>query len=139
MAGLKDLGIKFQCVKKKQISLPADLSESTTFQVGSGEYADDMALIDTSPTALSNALSRLQAVCGRLGLNISVSKTKWLYLHNPSTASKEEWMAKRPSANCCEQILMDGKPIKHVSCFKYLGSIVSENGGVEEDTRYHVL
>jgi hypothetical protein len=90
MAGLKDLGIKFQCVKKKQISLPADLSEATTFQVGSGEYADDMALIDTSPTALSNALSRLQSVCGRLGLNISVSKTEWLYLHNPSTTSMDE-------------------------------------------------
>jgi Reverse transcriptase (RNA-dependent DNA polymerase) len=44
MAGLKDLGIKFACVKKKQISLPADLSEATTFQVGSG----DMALIDHS-------------------------------------------------------------------------------------------
>jgi hypothetical protein len=28
---------------------------------------------------------------------------------------------------------LDGKPIKHVSCFKYLGSIMSENGGVEED------
>jgi hypothetical protein len=98
-----------------------------------------MALIDTSPTALCNALSRLQAVCGCLGLNISVSKTEWLYLHNPSTASMEECKAKRPSANCCEQILMDGKPTKHVLCFKYLGSIVSENGGVEEDTCYCVL
>jgi Reverse transcriptase (RNA-dependent DNA polymerase) len=29
MAGLKSLGIKFACVKKKQISLPADLSEAT--------------------------------------------------------------------------------------------------------------
>jgi hypothetical protein len=34
---------------------------------------------------------------------------------------------------------MDGKLIKHVSCFKYLGSIVSERSGVEEDTRYRVL
>jgi hypothetical protein len=107
--------------------------------VGSGEYADDMALIDTSLTSLSNALSKLQSVCGRLGLKISVSKTEWLYLHNPSTASMEECKAKRPSAHCCEQILMDGKPLKHVLCFKYLGSIVSENGGVEEDTRYRVL
>jgi hypothetical protein len=107
--------------------------------VGSGEYADDMALIDTSPTSPSNALSKLQSLCGRLGLNISVSKTKWLYIHNPSTASMEECKAKRPSAHCCEQILMDRKPIKHVSCFNYLGSIVSENGGVEEDTRYGVL
>jgi hypothetical protein len=34
---------------------------------------------------------------------------------------------------------LDGKPIKHFSCFKYLGSIMSENGGMEEDTRYRVL
>jgi hypothetical protein len=53
--GLKSLGIKFACVKKKQISLPADLAEAT-LQMESGEYSDDMALIDTS---LSNALSKL--------------------------------------------------------------------------------
>jgi hypothetical protein len=58
-------------VNKKQIRTPADLSEAT-FRVGSGEYADDMVLVDTSPTSLSAALSRLQAVCGRLGLKLPI-------------------------------------------------------------------
>jgi hypothetical protein len=58
MAGLNDLGIRLKCVDKKQIHLPMDLSDAA-FWVGSGEYADDMALVDTSPTSLSLALSRL--------------------------------------------------------------------------------
>jgi hypothetical protein len=73
---------------------------------------------------VSEDLHKLQSVCGRLGLNISMSKTIWLYLHYPSTASMGECKTKWTQlAHCCEQILMDGKPIKHVSCFKYLGSI----------------
>jgi hypothetical protein len=139
MAGLNDLGIRLKCVDKKQLRLPADLSE-VAFRVGSGEYADDMALVDTSPASLSAALSRLQSVCGRLGLNISVGKTEWIYLHNPDAASLGECRSKRTQlTHCCERIQLDGKPLKHVSCFKYLGSILSENGGVEEDTRYRVL
>jgi hypothetical protein len=53
--GLNDLGIRLKCVDKKQIRLPTDLSDAA-FRVGSGEYADDMALVDTSPTSLSLAL-----------------------------------------------------------------------------------
>jgi hypothetical protein len=136
MAGLSDLGIRLKCVDKKQIHLPMDLSEAT-FQVGFGEYADNMALVDRSPASLSAALSRLQSVCGRLGLNISVGKTKWIYLHNPDAASLGECRSKRTQlTHCWERIQLDGKPLKHISCFKYLGSIMSENGSVEEDTRY---
>jgi hypothetical protein len=121
-------------VDKKQIRLPTDLSDAA-FRVGSGEYADDMALVDTSPTSLSAALSRLQAVCGCLGLKISVGKTEWIYLHNPDAASMGECKSKRTQlTHFYERIQLDGKPIKHVSCFKYLGSIMSENG----DTRYRV-
>jgi hypothetical protein len=119
MAGLNDLGIRLKCVDKKQIRFPMDLSEAP-FRVRSGEYADDMALVDTSPASLSSALSRLQSVCGCLGLNISVGKTEWIYLHNPDAASMGECSSKRTQlTHCCERIQLDGKPLKHVSCFKY--------------------
>ena len=76
----------------------------------------------------------------KIGLNISVSKTEWLYLHNPNSAELEDCLSKRsPAAHCCEQIQLDGKPIKHVSSFRYLGSILSELGGMNEDTRFRVL
>jgi hypothetical protein len=34
---------------------------------------------------------------------------------------------------------LDGKSLKHVSSFKYLGSTLSENGGMENETRYRIL
>ena len=123
--------------------MPEDLT-GATFRVGSGEYADDMALVDTSPASLSASITRLQSVCGRIGLNISVKKTEWMYLHNPTPTAMGECRAQRtPNSHCCDkiQIMIDGKPtlIKHVSCFRYLGSTLSENGGVDEDTSFQVL
>ena len=131
------------CVEKGQIQLPEDLT-GATFRVGSGEYADDMALVDTSPASLSASITRLQSVCGRIGLNISVKKTEWMYLHNPTPTAMGECRAQRtPNSHCCDkiQIMINGKPtlIKHVSCFRYLGSTLSENGGMDEDTRFRVL
>lgn len=101
-----------------------------------------MFLCDTSPVRLSEALDRLQTVCGNIGLNISAKKTEWLYLHNPNSDELDFCRTRRnPLAgneNCCEQVRLAGKPLKHVSCFKYLGSSVSENGGMVEDTRSRV-
>ena len=81
-AGLTELGVEFRCAKK-QIELPLDLV-GVSFHVGSGEYADDMALINTCAARLTASVNRLQEVCGKIGLNISVRKTEWIYLHNPN-------------------------------------------------------
>jgi len=99
-----------------------------------------MFFVDTSPERLNAALERLQTVCGRIGLNISVGKTEWLYLHNPSAQALEECRANRCQlTNCCAKIRLGSRPMKHVLCFKYLGSMVSENGGMYEETRFRVL
>jgi hypothetical protein len=66
-----------------------------------------------------------------------LGKIKWIYLHSPDTASIGECKDKLTQlTHCCERILLDGK---YVSSFKYMGSIMSENGGVEEDPHYRVL
>jgi hypothetical protein len=86
------------------------------------------------------ALGRLQSVCGKIGLNISVGKTEWLYLHNPAQAELLGCAARRtPLVRCCEEIKLNGVPLRHVSTFKYLGCLVSEDGGVEEETRFRIL
>ena len=137
--GLTELGVEFRCAKKKQLELPLDLV-GVSFRVGSGEYADDMALIDTCAARLTASVNRLQEICGRIGLNISVRKTEWMYLHNPNNTELGECRAKRtPLDHCCEQIFLDGKPLKHVSSFRYLGSILSESGGMSEETRFRVI
>ena len=35
-------------------------------------------------------------------------------------------------------VFLDGKPLKHVPSFRYLGSILSERGGMSEDTHFRV-
>jgi len=118
--------------------LPVDVD--VVFSVGEDRYCDDIFFVDTSPERVNAALERLQTVCGRIGLNISVGKTEWLYLHNPSAQALEECRANRCQlTNCCAKIRLGSRPIKHVSCFKYLGSMVSENGGMYEETRFRVL
>jgi hypothetical protein len=139
MADLKDLGVELVCVDKKALDSPLDL-KGVTFRVGIGGYCDDYVLIHTNAAALNEALGRIQSICGSIGLNISVSKTEWLYLNNPVKAELESCAARRtPLVHCCEQIFLNGCPLRHKSTFRYLGSIVSENGGVEEDTRFRVM
>ena len=132
-------GIKLSCARRKQMDVPPELV-GQTFCVGSVEFADDMAVVETAATRLSEALDKLQAVTGAIGLNLSVAKTEWMYLHNPDSEELGACQSRRsPAANCCEQVLLNGKPLKHVSCFRYLGSILSENGGTLEDTRFRVM
>lgn len=135
MSNLNELGVEFRCVEKKELSLPADL-RGVTFRVGLGGYADDLVLISTTHEALSEALNRLQLVCGSIGLNVSPSKTEWMYLHHSVHRELDVCRANRSgTSGCCRKIFLGSMPINHVSCFKYLGSVISEHGGVKEDNR----
>ena len=139
MADLSDLGVDFQCVATKQLSLPADL-HGVRFKFTHSAYADDVCLVGGDEGKLSLALDRLQGICGKIGLNISVAKTEWIYLHNPATTELEDCGSRRtPLVHCCDKIKLNGVGLRHVSSFKYLGSVVSERGGVEADTRFRIL
>jgi hypothetical protein len=141
MANLSDLGVEMVVLDKKVNSMPvaADLA-GTRFRFIISLYADDVVLVGTSPKSLSAGLERIQAVCGKIGLNISVSKTEWIYLHHPESAVMEQCKSIRtPVHHCCDLITFKGLPLKHKSTFCYLGSTLSENGGVNEDTRTRVL
>lgn len=139
MAGIEDLlGIELSCAKGSDIKLPADLV-GKRFRLGSFEYADDMAFISSSAARLSEALDKLQAVCGKIGLEISAPKTEWLYLHNPNNQELNDCANKRTKGQCCEQVLLGGRPLKHVPSFRYLGSVITENGGMEAETRFRCM
>ncbi len=87
--------MKFRCVPKGGLSVPPDLHK-LEFSAGSNIYADDAALYGTDPVGLSRAQTRLQAVSGSIGLDVSVKKTEWLYLNNPDKTElnkcKEHWL-----------------------------------------------
>ena len=138
MADFSNLGLPFRCVDKHKLCLPADL-RGATFLAGLGGFADDLVLIDGSPEALNAALSRLSRVCGSIGLDISTGKTEWIYLHHPDLKALNDCQAERSKVgHCCDIISLEGKTIKHVASFCYLGSQFCENGGVRRDTRVRI-
>jgi hypothetical protein len=98
-------------------------------------------LVGLCPAALSSALSRIQKITGDIGLDISVAKTEWIYLHflSKERLLKCQKMRKEsPDGACCEEILLNGERVGHVSSFCYLGSMISEGGGMELETRKRI-
>ena len=133
MTDLSDIGVVFRCARRSTLPLPADL-ETVSFTLRYGGYADDIVLFGPSAEALSEALRRIQEVSGSIGLDINVGKTEWLYLHHPQqevTAGCEE--RRRQKQVCCERVKMGNSVISHVGSFTYLGTIVSEAGGMRKD------
>ena len=133
MTDLSDIGVMFKFAPRSMLPLPADL-ETVSFTLRYGGYADDIVLVGPSAEALSEALRRIQKVSGSIGLDINVGKTEWLYLHHPQqevTASCEE--QRKQKKICCELIKMGDSIIRYVGSFTYLGTIVSEAGGMRKD------
>ena len=124
-AGIVDIGIRMVTVDKAGMECPADLAgHSFTFREGG--YADDLYFVAETPEQLNRALAKLQDVCGSIGLDISPGKTEWLWLYQGDADLC------RNIDNCCAQVRLNDQIIKHCREFCYLGSIVSEGGGVSE-------
>ncbi len=131
---MEGVGVRFVCAQGKHLTCPPELL-GKQFILCRCEYADDLFFIGLCPKQLSKALSQLQSVCGAIGLDISAAKTEWLYLSNPTRDEIQKCVEKRAEGvGCCNLIVLDGVPIKHSSCFNYLGSLISEDGGVSLET-----
>ncbi len=137
LTGTEGIGLRFTCLEKKGIPIPPDL-QGLSFSAALALFADDLELFGTDPDGLSRALDRLQAICGSIGLDVSVSKTEWVYLHNPDKAEMAACASLRPNGPCCSKITLNGVAIKHSSQFTYLGSVISEHGGVAAETASRV-
>ncbi len=114
MANLSDLGVEMVVLDKKVNCMPvaADLA-GTRFRFIISLYADDVVLVSTNPKSLSAGLERIQAVCGKIGLNISVSKTEWIFLHHPESAVLEQCKSIRTLVHhCWDLITFKGLPLK---------------------------
>jgi hypothetical protein len=82
-------------------------------------YADDLALLSTSPDVLQAMLDELGRCCADLGLTVAVAKTQWVRITNAAMAPH------RP----VPVFLYHGTPLERVPLFKYLGSPISEGSG----------
>lgn len=108
-----------------RVSSGAPEGEGGSFKVAHGEFADDGAIVG-DPERISAALSRIQAIGGRIGLDISVGKTEWLWLQPPNESVYT--LDGDPTT-----VVLNGEPIKHVHSFRYLGSTISEVGGLSAE------
>ena len=78
-------------------------------------YADDTVLIADSEEKLKSLIQALVQSSGEKGLNLNISKTKVMVI------SKE---SENPRAN----ISVRGEVLEQVERYKYLGSIVTQDG-----------
>ena len=85
------------------------------------DFADDIALLESSIPSAQSQLTSTAAAAEQLGLIISVPKTEYMTI------------------NCNPQppLQVYGQPIKHVSNFKYLGSMMAS--GISDQTRRRAL
>ena len=94
--------------------------EGNVWEVNQLLYADDTVLIGDSKESLQRLLNEFNNVCERRKLKVNVGKSKVM------VCGKVE-RRERLNLRLNEEIL------EEVDSFRYLGSIVSKNGGVSED------
>ena len=86
------------------------------------DYADDIGLLSHRYQDAQNKLNRVSIEAGKIGLKINVNKTEVMKINNKQTTP----------------IQLEGNSIKVTDKFSYLGSIVSETGGTDEDIRSRI-
>ncbi len=102
------------------------------------ENADYLWALGDCPLRLNIWLSKLQEVCGSIGLDVSVSKADWLYLSNPNLSETDACRNARKAGPCCMQFKLGDAIINHNPNFTYLGSVIFELGGVKIETEARV-
>jgi len=86
------------------------------------DFADDIALIDTTQTTMQEITHRVEKTALHVGLYINAAKTKLMPVSN--------------KYNTSEDILVEGDPIKYVEKFCCLESIIQHNSSCDADIRY---
>ena len=81
------------------------------------DYADDLCLLTHRLVDMKEKGERLQETGGQVGLKINIQKTKEM----------------RIGVRQQETLELHGEAVERVSEFTYLGSIISETGGTDED------
>jgi hypothetical protein len=77
------------------------------------KYADDLVLMAKEETVLQNMIDKLIETGGYYGMEMNVEKTKVMRI------------SRQPSP---VTIMIDQKQLENVKCFKYLGSILTDDG-----------
>lgn len=117
-AGLSQ-GILLNTVSKCDI--PIKLAPSKRIELIDVEYADDQFIFGSSKMDLEANLQRLDAVSSPMGVNVSTSKTKIIWL-SEGTITDEE---------AAKQVTIKGQVLQETTSFCYLGQTISPEGSID--------
>jgi hypothetical protein len=76
-------------------------------------YADDLVLVGDNIRHVQHLLDNLSSFCVKWGLSVNMEKTKFMVFRNGGIVRKNE------------KVYFNGEKLKLVSCYKYLGLIIS--------------
>ena len=117
--------LKTKSGQKKEGGDDDDDAAGITFtKLWSMLYADDAAIVSKSETGLASMMSIIVEATLQFGLTVSENKTKIMY-----AAKKSALKAKRVTIT----VNAGGQSYDQVAHFTYLGSRMSESGGVAEE------
>jgi len=90
-------------------------------------FVDDIVLIDETKEVVNNSLERWRATLEAKGFKLSRSKIE--YLHYRFSVGE---------GNVVDEVSMEGMVISRVERFRYLGSIIQENGKIDENINQRI-
>lgn len=106
---------------------PRGIQWNTFQRLDDLDYADDIVFMTHSLRDMRELLERLVAFAADVGLKINVGKTKVMVI-NPAITTRET----------SQPLTLDGVNIEQVEKFQYLGSIITPDGGAEEDVKNRI-
>src|SRR3981081_4597539 len=87
-------------------------------------FADDQAMVSSREAGLQRLLDRLVEIAKTYDMKVNVKKTKGMEI---SHQGKEEI-----------NIFIDGKRVEQVTCFKYLGCCITEDGTCKTEIKARI-
>ncbi|KAK8946652.1 hypothetical protein KSP39_PZI007022 [Platanthera zijinensis] len=88
-------------------------------------FADDIVLIDETREGVNAKLESWRDTLEKKGFRLSVAKTEYMELKFSSTRRTDGIVIK-----------LGDQDIFRSDCFKYLGSIIQKNGGIDKDVTH---
>ena len=88
-------------------------------------FADDTVVVADSERKLCQLVTEFGRVCERRKLRVNVGKSKVMRCTRSEDGARLN-------------VMLNGEALEEVDQFKYLGSVIAANGGVEADVRHRV-
>ena len=89
-------------------------------------FADDVVLVDDSRTGVNRKLELWRQTLESKGFRLSRTKTEYMMCGFSTTRCEEE------------EVSLDGQVVPRKDTFRYLGSMLQEDGGIDEDVNHRI-